>query len=98
MQARNIALDALVDLIDELARAREAGLAGAALGEAQRKAQFFIDFVEAENSTGFHAPGEALRVITQALDVIRRGQLRLRSVRGAERADQRAGQPGGGTD
>lgn len=101
MQARNIALDALVDLIDELARAREAGLAGAALGEAQRaqrKAQFFIDFVEAENSTGFHAPGEALRVITQALDVIRRGQLTLRSVRGAERADQRAGQPLGGTD
>ena len=32
----------------------------------QRKAQFYLDFVEAENSTGFHAPQEAARMSTPA--------------------------------
>jgi nitrite reductase (cytochrome c-552) len=81
--ARNIALDALMDLIEEIARLRAAGASDAQLApawQAQRKAQFFIDLVEAENSTGFHAPGEMLRVLTQALDIIRKGQVSLRQV------------------
>lgn len=79
--ARNIALDALMDLIAEIARYRAAGASDAQLAparQAQRQAQFFIDLVEAENSTGFHAPGEMLRVLTHALDIIRRGQVSLR--------------------
>lgn len=81
--ARNIAMDALMDLIDETARARKAGVADAQLKpvwEAQRKAQFFIDYVEAENSAGFHAPGEELRLLTVALDEIRKGQIALRDI------------------
>ena len=84
IEARNIALDALIDLIEETARARAAGATDAQLApawQAQRKAQFFIDLVEAENSTGFHAPGEMLRVLTQALDIIRKGQVALREAR-----------------
>jgi len=46
----------------------------------QRKAQFFIDFVEAENSAGFHAPGETLRLLTQALDACRKGQLAIKAL------------------
>jgi len=83
MGARNIAMDALMDLIGETEKARKAGAADAQLKpvwEAQRKAQFFIDYVEAENSVGFHAPGEALRVLTVALDEIRKGQIALREI------------------
>lgn len=39
----------------------------------QRRAQFFLDFVEAENSTGFHAPEEALRVLALSIDAARKG-------------------------
>jgi nitrite reductase (cytochrome c-552) len=76
---RDRALDALMALIDDLAAAANGG--DAELQEArhlQRQAQFLIDFVEAENSTGFHAPGEALRVLAKAIDLARQGQLALR--------------------
>ena len=52
-------MDALMALIDDTAAARKAGATDAALKttwEHQRRAQFFLDFAEAENSTGFHAP------------------------------------------
>ena len=44
----------------------------------QRRAQFFLDFVEAENSTGFHAPQEALRILGDSMNYTRQGQLVLR--------------------
>jgi nitrite reductase (cytochrome c-552) len=78
---RNEAMDALMDLIGEIKAARSAGAAPAAVESAQRlqrRAQFFLDFVEAENSVGFHAPQEALRILGQSIDLSRRGQLALR--------------------
>lgn len=78
---RDRALDALVALIQDLAAARAAGLSDEALAPArrlQRQAQFRVDFVESENSTGFHAPQEAARVIAEAIDLARQGQLALR--------------------
>lgn len=83
MQARNTAMDALMDLIADIKTAKAAGASETDLKaalEAQRKAGFFIDFVEAENSAGFHAPGEELRILTQALDAIRKGQNSLRGI------------------
>jgi nitrite reductase (cytochrome c-552) len=44
----------------------------------QRKAQFYLDFVEAENSTGFHAPQEASRILGESIDFSRKGQIALR--------------------
>jgi Cytochrome c552 len=44
----------------------------------QRKTQFYLDFVEAENSTGFHAPQEAARIFGESLDFSRKGQIALR--------------------
>jgi nitrite reductase (cytochrome c-552) len=41
----------------------------------QRKAQFRADFVNAENSMGFHAPQEAARILGEAIDYARQGQL-----------------------
>jgi nitrite reductase (cytochrome c-552) len=43
----------------------------------QRKAQFLTDFVEAENSMGFHADQEAARILGRAIDYARRGQVAL---------------------
>lgn len=80
---RNVAMDALMDLIRELKAEKEKGGADADLAAArdfQRKAQFFLDFVEAENSTGFHAPGESLRILAASIDFSRKGQNALRAV------------------
>jgi len=44
----------------------------------QRKAQFYLDFIEAENSMGFHAPQEAARILAESIDFTRRGQKELR--------------------
>jgi len=77
---RNRAMDALVALIGDLKAARAAGRSDADLAEArrlQRRAQFMLDFVEAENSTGFHAPQEAERILAESIDYARQGQLAL---------------------
>ena len=41
----------------------------------QRKAQWRLDFVAAENSMGFHAPQETARVLAESIDYARQGQL-----------------------
>ncbi len=76
---RNTALDALMDLIndiktnkdkvstDQLAQARDY----------QRRGQFMIDFIMSENSMGFHAPQEATRILGDAINLCRLGQLVL---------------------
>jgi nitrite reductase (cytochrome c-552) len=78
---RNVAMDALMDLISDLKGAKAGGRPDAELATArdfQRRAQFYLDFVEAENSTGFHAPGEAARILGESIDFSRKGQNALR--------------------
>jgi len=80
-QLMDRALDALVALIEEIPRAQAAGAGAADLAaarELQRQAQYRIDFVNAENSMGFHAPQEAARILGEAIDFARQGQLKLR--------------------
>jgi len=80
---RNLAMDALMDLITDLKAARAAGRPDVELAQArvlQRQAQFYVDFVEAENSTGFHAPQEAARILGEAINFARQGQLALRAL------------------
>ena len=79
---RNRAMDALMDLIDDLKAAKETGRPTNDLAQAQdyqRKAQFYLDFVEAENSIGFHAPQEAARILGESIDFSRQGQNALRT-------------------
>lgn len=81
LELRDLAMDAVVQLI----RAIEAGQAtdgfdAARLDAArdfQRKAQFLLDFAEAENSVGFHAPQESARVLAKSIEFARRGQVAL---------------------
>jgi nitrite reductase (cytochrome c-552) len=78
---RNLAMDAVVGLIGDLAAARERGAPDERLRTArqlQREAQFLLDFVEAENSMGFHAPQEAARVLGEAMNLARQGQVAVR--------------------
>jgi nitrite reductase (cytochrome c-552) len=85
---RNRAMDALVALIDDLKAARARGRTDAELGSAQelqRQAQFRLDFIEAENSTGFHAPQEAARILAEAIDLARQGQLAVRGLESVSR-------------
>lgn len=81
---RGLAMDALVQLIEDIVAAKNAGASDADLAAArenQRKAQFFLDFVEAENSMGFHAPQEATRILGESINFSRLGQVSLRSVK-----------------
>ncbi len=81
VEMRDRAMDALVALIGDLKAARDAGRTDTELATArklQRRAQFLLDFVESENSNGFHAPQEAARLLTQSVDLARQGQLAVR--------------------
>ena len=83
IQERNFSLlqragDALMDQLDAIEAARKAGATDAELAESlefQRKAQWRLDFIAAENSMGFHAPQEAARILGEAADYARQGQV-----------------------
>ncbi len=83
IQERNARLlsraeDALLALYDEVTAAKASGVGPEQLAPAlalQRKAQFRADFVNAENSMGFHAPQEAARILGEAIDYARQGEL-----------------------
>ena len=80
-QVRNLAMEALVGLIGDIKVAKAGGMTDEQLTiprDEQRQAQFLLDFIEAENSMGFHAPQEAMRVLALSIDHTRKGQLALR--------------------
>jgi nitrite reductase (cytochrome c-552) len=84
VELRNRAMDALMALIADIKAARAAGVPDAELEaarRAQRRGQFYLDFVESENSNGFHAPQEAARILGEAIDLFRQGQVSLRSLK-----------------
>ncbi len=69
---------AVTDLLDAMNAAKARGATAAQLQAAfdlQRKAQWRLDYIAAENSMGFHAPQEAAMVLGEAADYARQGQL-----------------------
>lgn len=78
---RNQAMTSLVGLITDIEAAKKVGATDAQLKAArdfQRRGQFYLDFVESENSNGFHAPEEALRILGESINLTRQGQLSIR--------------------
>ena len=70
--------EATVSLINALKAAMAAGFTDAQLAPARdfhRKAQWRLDYIAAENSMGFHAPQEAARILAEAIDYARQGEL-----------------------
>lgn len=81
LEMRKKAMDALMQFMDNIKAAQKAKFDQEKINKAliaQREAQFLIDFIEAENSFGFHAPQEAARLIVSAMDKIREGEILLR--------------------
>jgi nitrite reductase (cytochrome c-552) len=79
----NRAAAALVDMLDAIVAAREAGATHERLApalELQRQAQWRLDFVAAENSMGFHAPAEAARILGESIDFARQAELAARTL------------------
>jgi nitrite reductase (cytochrome c-552) len=80
-ELRNIAIDALLELVDGMEPVRAADSASPRLALAQRyqrAAQFFVDYVEAENSMGFHASQESARILGNSINFSRLGQAAMR--------------------
>ena len=70
---------ATLDLIDVIVQAKEAGATDEQLAPLQafhRKAEWRLDYIAAENSMGFHADQEAARILGEAIDYARQGQVK----------------------
>jgi nitrite reductase (cytochrome c-552) len=73
---------ATLDLVNAIKAAADAGASAESLAAARdlhRKAQWRLDYISAENSMGFHAPQETARVLAEAIDYARQGQLAART-------------------
>jgi nitrite reductase (cytochrome c-552) len=93
---------AIIDAIDTIAAAMAAGATEEQLAEARqfhRAASLRWDFVSSENSTGFHSPQEAARVLANAIDFARQSQLSatevLNTIEGSQVSDTTTGATGG---
>ena len=74
-------MKALVALIGDIKAAQESCESDTDLALArnlQRHAEFRLDFLETESSTGFHAPEEAARILAESINLSRQGQLAVR--------------------
>ena len=77
----------MTDMLDAI---REAQAAGAdqdqldRLFDLQRKAMWRLDFISSENSKGFHAAQEAMRILAESIDYSRQAQAIANRVRAPE--------------
>jgi nitrite reductase (cytochrome c-552) len=86
-EMRNVAIDATLQLTSAIGQVAAADSMDPNLPVArdyQRRAQFLTDFIEAENSMGFHAPQEAVRILGNAINLARIGHAALRGEQLAE--------------
>lgn len=70
--------EALLTAMDAIVAARKAGATDDELKEAlhlHRRAQMRWDFISSENSTGFHSPQEAARILADAIDYARQAEI-----------------------
>jgi nitrite reductase (cytochrome c-552) len=70
--------EATLACIRSVDAARKGGASDASLEDAMalhRKAQWRLDFVAAENSMGFHASQETARILGEAIDYARQGEV-----------------------
>ncbi len=71
---------AVVALIEAIKEAKASGATDDQLAKArdfQRQAQWRTDYINAENSMGFHAPQEAMRILGESIDYARRGEVEI---------------------
>ncbi|MCC6445141.1 MAG: ammonia-forming cytochrome c nitrite reductase subunit c552 [Armatimonadetes bacterium] len=69
---------AILAAVDAIKAAKSAGASDSALQEARhlhRRAQFRWDFMNSENSMGFHSPQESARLLAESIDFARQSQV-----------------------
>ena len=72
------AAEAMIDMLDAILEAKNAGATEEQLKPIfalQRKAMWRLDYISSENSRGFHADQEATRILGEAIDYARQGQV-----------------------
>ncbi len=65
---------AMTDMLDAVLEAKAAGATEAQLQpvfDLQRKAMWRLDYISSENSKGFHADQEAVRILGESIDYSR---------------------------
>jgi nitrite reductase (cytochrome c-552) len=68
---------AMTDMLDAILQAKAAGVGEDRLQEVyllQRKAMWRLDYISSENSRGFHADQEAMRLLAESIDYSRQAQ------------------------
>ncbi|MCA9284453.1 MAG: ammonia-forming cytochrome c nitrite reductase subunit c552 [Phycisphaerales bacterium] len=83
IQAKTVAMidragAAMTDMLDAIIAAKASGASDAELAEVyalQRKAMWRVDYISSENSLGFHADQEAMRILAESIDYSRRAQV-----------------------
>ncbi|MEL6105235.1 MAG: ammonia-forming cytochrome c nitrite reductase subunit c552 [Planctomycetota bacterium] len=68
---------AVTDMFDAIVQAQSSGATQEQLGtirKLQRKAMWRLDFISSENSKGFHADQEAMRLLGESIDYARQAQ------------------------
>jgi nitrite reductase (cytochrome c-552) len=76
--------DAVLALIKDIEAAKKTGATDEQLKAARdfhRKAEWRLDYISAENSTGFHAPQETARLLAEAIDYARQGQASIAALK-----------------
>jgi nitrite reductase (cytochrome c-552) len=75
---------AMTDMLDAIREAQAAGATEEELKpilDLQRKAMWRLDFISSENSMGFHADQEAMRILGESIDYSRQAQARAIALR-----------------
>ncbi|MGF1453416.1 MAG: ammonia-forming cytochrome c nitrite reductase subunit c552 [Opitutales bacterium] len=81
------AADAMTDMLDAIRQAQSAGVDEDQLErlfELQKKAMWRLDFISSENSMGFHADQEAVRILGESIDYSRQAQALAVALRAPE--------------
>jgi nitrite reductase (cytochrome c-552) len=83
--------EALLASADAIVAAKESGVTEEALVDVytlQRRAQMRWDFISSENSTGFHSPQEAARVLAHAIDLAYQARIGAMELLAAQTSQQ----------
>jgi nitrite reductase (cytochrome c-552) len=78
------AADAMTEMLDAIRDAQAAGATDDQLAQVfewQRKAMWRLDYISSENSMGFHADQEAVRILGESIDFSRKAQVLAMSLR-----------------
>jgi nitrite reductase (cytochrome c-552) len=89
IQSRTIAMTnraghAMTEMLDAILAAKAAGHSDDELADIydlQRKAMWRLDYVSSENSRGFHADQEAMRILAESIDYSRQAQAEALALR-----------------